>query len=323
MNLILTIVIVILVCSLTKIYAANGEGASRDLLPDISDQMKTASQPPKFFYTPTARVLKSMEVGLFGGSTFGGYEAGGFARRISLGLGGVGEIEMSSAHITNQLTGQGERLPARTFKIHLVPDQFRHYRYMPDIALALKTTSWGTNARKGRALSKTLELSFAAENQGYGLTGLALQSRFTSLHFIVGTTGSLGAIYSGVSLTDVRTRGGGQWIYNKTTDTVDHYEIPEQQKNLIRPFGGITLNANESTQIIGEVSTVPNLEYNVEARRIDISDTWIGIGGLRFFMWEWISLDVGVRYLSTFEGIADTDINLGVNFVVPLQHEGS
>lgn len=323
-SVILQITLIFLVGVLPEIQASDEDESPdfvRRTLDGFTARIGNASSPPKFFYTPTARVLQSMEVSIFGGSTFGGYESDGFARRIALGLGGVGELELSSAQITNQLTGRGERYPARTLKINLIPQQLRRKWFIPDLAVSLKTTSWGTNVHQNQTLPDKLYASFESENTGYALHGLALQSRFTTLYMITGITGPLGEIYGGMSLTDVRTKDGGQWIYSESEKVTQYYELPEKQTNLLEPFGGMIFNANESTQIIGEVSAVPNLKYNVDTKSIDITSTWVGVGGLRFFMWEWVSLDVGVRYLSTFDGIADTDINLGMNMIIPMKSQ--
>jgi hypothetical protein len=41
--------------------------------------------------------------------------------------------------------------------------------------------------------------------------------------------------------------------------------------------------------------------------------------GVRFFIARWLSLDTGVKYLSSAKGIADSEVNVGLNMMVPLK----
>jgi len=45
----------------------------------------------------------------------------------------------------------------------------------------------------------------------------------------------------------------------------------------------------------------------------------LGIAGVRFFLTNWLSWDTGVRYQSNFAGIADAEINIAANLIVPLK----
>jgi len=278
------------------------------------------SHPPKFFASPTAKVLQTLEVSLSAGSSFGERQGTGFLSRIGLGLGGVAEIEFSSTQVANELTGRENRFPARTFKVNLIPDRWQDFPLMPLLAVQLRATSWGAAVERNDALSPGLREKFSDVNQGWQLQSIGLQSRWTTFHFIAGKTGELGGIHGGITLTDVRTKKGHQWYLEDEGPAI--HTIPAQQKNLVAPFGGIMLNANSNTQLLAEVSQVPKLEYDVVKRAIEIRSTWAGVAGVRFFIGDWLSWDTGVRYLSTYDGIADAEINMALNVVLAFNNLG-
>ncbi len=280
---------------------------------------QTASHPSKFFFAPTARVLNSLEISLSGGSSFGVEESGGLLARCGLGLGGVAEIEFSTTQVINQLTGKETRFPARTFKVNLMPARFAERSFIPSIAAQLRTTSWGSVVERDYAVAPAVRDDYAKNYSNMRLDGLSLQTRFTTLHLAAGKEGDLGGIHLGISLTDVRTKGGGQWIFDENTLMYNYHTIPAKQKNLLDPFGGVFINANEATQVMAELGVVPTFRYNVAEMTIDITKAWAGIAGVRFFMAKWISWDVGVRYLSTYAGIADAEISMALNLILPLK----
>ena len=281
--------------------------------------LKTASAPSKAFYTPQAAVLNSMEIAFSGGSSYGPEEGSGFLARFGIGLGGVAEMEFSTEQVVNELTGEETRFPSRLLKVCLVPERYAVLPYLPQIAVQLRTTSWGEVVNRETVLAAEVQTDYAKVNTGSRIDGINLQSRFTTLHVAAGKDTDLGGITFGASLADVRTKEGGQWLWNSEKLYWDYLRIPPMQKNIIATFGSVYLNANPSTKVIIEVSTVPTFQYNVPQKGVEIRKTWIGIAGIRFFMAPWFSLDGAVQYLSSYDGIADAQINLAVNMVLPLK----
>lgn len=296
-------------------------GHSKANFDPILNNLKSASQPTKFFFIPTSKVLRSIELSFSGGSSYGVEESSGLLARFGLGLGGVAEMEFSTQQVANQLTGEETRFPSRTFKVQLVPERFTHNWFMPHVALQLKTTSWGSVVDREQRITMALESSFRDNYTNKSIQSLQLSTRFTTLYMVAGKDFGIGGFHVGASLMDVRTREGGQWIYDTNTHRYDYFRFPELSKNIFQPFGGIYLNANESTQILAELSTLPNYKYNMKEKKIDITHAWIGIAGVRFFMFPWLSWDAGVRYLSSFDGIADAEINVSMNLVLPLKSQ--
>lgn len=285
----------------------------------LGRQLSFASAPTKFFFVPTARVLSSMEVSFSGGSSYGVEESSGLLARFGLGLGGVAEMEFSTQQVANQLTGEETRFPSRMFKVQVVPERFTDLWFVPNIAVQLRTTSWGSVVSRDQGVTAALEERFRSNYSDLALQSLQLSTRFTTLYAVAGKDFSLGGIHLGASLTDVRTREGGQWILDNKSFRYDYYRFPEVQKNILQPFGGLYINANESTRIMAEVSALPNYSYNIQEKTIDITHAWAGIGGVRFFMYPWLSWDAGVRYLSSYDGIADAEISIAMNLVLPVK----
>lgn len=300
--------------------APNRQGSADLSLPDkLITRLNSASRPTSFYSIPTARIPRTMEVVLTGGSSYGEKEGGGTRGSVGLGLGGVAELELSSTQVANQLTGRDSRFPAKTFKVYLIPELLARVPFIPHLAIQLRTADWSRAIDPGDHIWEGLRQSFTDTNKNYSLQSLGLQTRFTTLYAIGGFEGKLGGLYGGMSLTDVRTRGGQQEILNNQTGEMAYQTFPPMQENILEPFGGISINANSTTQLLAEVSAIPSLDYDVKKKSIIIDRAWCGIAGIRFFMFPWLSLDTGVRYLSTFEGIADSDINLAVNAVIPLK----
>jgi len=286
----------------------------------IPKSFQTASQPTKFFVSPTSRVLRSMEISLSGGSSYGVEQnENGLLTRFGLGMGGVAEIEFSTTQVVNQLTGDETRFPSRTLKVQLVPERFARSPFIPRIAVQLRTSSWAAVVDRDTPIAGRLSHDYALNHKESNLEALNLRSRFTTLHMVAGKEWELGGFYFGYSLTDVRTKEGGQWIFDNTDYSYRYYLIPEMKKNILKPFGGILIKANASTRLLAEIYTVPNYRYNIKNKSIDITRAWVGIAGVRFTMMRWLSWDAGVRYLSTYDGIADAEICLNLNLILPLK----
>ena len=86
---------------------------------------------------------------------------------------------------------------------------------------------------------------------------------------------------------------------------------------------GFEVESNLQTKLMFDVKAVSNYRYNVESKEIDVSDAYLAIGGVRFFISRWLSTDVGVWYHSTFKGIADMQIKMGLNLYIPAGELGS
>ena len=281
----------------------------------LSKKLKYASTPTKNFSTPTGRILKSMEIMVSLGSSFGIEENSSMLGKIAIGLGGVAEVELTRSSFMNELTGQQKNLPTSIFKMGLIPERFSEYWFIPNISLQLHSTPWQSSVNEHSRLSESAKATYDAAN----LSRMNMDNRFTTLYGIIGKEFGLLSINGGVTLTDVRVRNGWQWIFDQELGSEVYHKIPEMQKNLIAPFGNISIAANDDTQLMGEVQAIPLIDYNIVSKQVQIKRTWRAIVGVRFFIASWLSLDTGVKYLSSAKGIADSEVNVGLNLMVPFK----
>jgi hypothetical protein len=310
------IALICLICFINEPLAQTPDNEVHNKIKSaLSSRMKYASAPTKNFSTPTGRVLKSMEVMVSLGSSFGIEENSGMLGRLAIGLGGVAEVELTRSSFMNELTGQQGNLPTSIFKMGLVPERFAQYWFIPNISLQLHSTPWQSSVNESSRLSESAKATYDASN----LSRINMDNRFTTLYGIIGKDFDFMSINGGVTLTDVRVRNAWQWIFDQNLGQEIYHPIPEMQKNLIAPFGNISIAANDDTQLMGEVQAIPLIDYNIKNKQVLIKRTWRAIVGVRFFIASWLSLDTGVKYLSSAKGIADSEVNVGLNLMVPFK----
>ena len=295
-----------------SLFADNGE----KLKLSVFDRFKHASVPTKTFSTPTGKVLNSLEIMVIMGSSFGIEESNGFLGKIAVGLGGIAEVEFTRSSFMDNLTGKQKNLPTSVFKMSIIPQRFTRYWFVPFVSLQLHSTPWSSNVDPASKLQSEVKADYMEMN----LSRMNMENRFTTLYGIVGKEIGFISLHGGLTLTDVRVRNGYQWIYHQDLGYDVYETIPDMQKNLIAPFGNVTILANEDTRLMAELQAIPFMDYNIKSQQVEIKKTWRAIVGVRFFVTPWISLDTGVKYLSSAKGIADSEVNAGINFVIPVKN---
>jgi hypothetical protein len=301
--------------ALVQIAWGQHEEMEQKIKKSVLSRIKYASAPTKNFSTPTGRVLKSMEVMVSLGSSFGIEENSGMLGRLAIGLGSVAEVELTRSSFMNELTGQQGNLPTSIFKMGLIPERLAHHWFVPNMALQLHSTPWQSSVNERSRLTESAKASYDASN----LSRISMDNRFTTLYGIIGKDFDFMSINGGVTLTDVRVRNAWQWIFDQNLGHEVYYPIPEMQKNLIAPFGNISIAANDETHLMGELQAIPLIDYDIVSKQVLIKRTWRAIVGVRFFIARWLSLDTGVKYLSSAKGIADSEVNVGLNMMVPFK----
>lgn len=279
--------------------------------------MQSASNPSHLFNIPTASVLRSLEFAFSGGSAFGIESGDALQKKLTVGFGGIAEIEFSSSGISNQLTGKTDQLSTTSFKVNVIPERIRIHWYIPDVAFQLRSSDWESlEGRQGHLRSVYSDTYVANEN----LVAIEnLQNRFSVLYLITGKQWSFFGCHIGISQSDVRTKEGVRMFYHEDTKDIGYAMIPEIQKNIISPFGGFNMKANASTALMAEIQPIPQLEYDFENKSLNIRRTWLFVAGVRFNVSQWLSVDTGVRYQENYVGIADAQIDIGFNVVVPIR----
>jgi hypothetical protein len=280
---------------------------------------KPISNPSRLFNLTTAGVMRSAEICISGGSAFGMESKSALIRNLTIGLGGIAEAEISTTGQTNQLTGELESFAMSSFKINPIPESLQRCRFLPNIVVQLESSSWKNIQNESGSIKSTYTdaSSFSGEN----LLALRVKERFSVLHLIIGKQWSFGGFQAGVCATDVRLKDGTRTYYTMDAYGQYHYnnsDIPEVQKSYWTPLGGIEIKANDKTKIMAEVQSVPVFDFDVGLQKVVISKAWLGVAGIRFFIAEWFTLDAGVKYQSNDKGIADAEIRLGGNCVIPV-----
>jgi hypothetical protein len=277
---------------------------------------------PRLFVIPTADLLGSMDVNFSGGKLFGREEDGGLLGTISLGLGGVAEIELSTQGLIDNLTSGATNVSTSAFKVRLIQENSTGKGFMPGVAIALRTsTDWQGIESENAALDRAS--SFYSEA---GIREVHYSTRFTELTLVGSKHCRSWGLHMGVHLTDVRTKDLRIRYYFDNGWS----EAKEKQKNLIGGCVGVDHWANSKTKIMVEAETFINYEHKIvkiedpngngpEFKQwLEVSQIHMVIGGVRFFFVDWVAVDTGVRYLSNFKGIADAQIRLGINVLLPL-----
>ncbi|MFH1008053.1 MAG: hypothetical protein V1800_11220 [Candidatus Latescibacterota bacterium] len=257
-------------------------------------------EPSRLFTIPKGEVLNAFAVNLCAGRGFG-VEGGGSFWGASAGLGGVGEIEISTTKTVNRLTEEANIFPISAFKVQLCSEKSRR----PSLSIALRVSDWNEWSAM-RSMFSESALDFTVG--GKSLESVDFNSRFTILYGVASKSVGLWRLHGGLTLTDVRTRDG----YASTTDA-QWKSLKDLKKNLVSAFAGIEYQKNAHTKIVADVQSVPEYNLDQDTEELAVSRLWLGVAGIRFFLTSWLAIDGGVSYQSNYSGIGDAEITLGTN----------
>ena len=271
--------------------------------------------PPRLFTVPVTRVLGSLDISLMGGGAFGAATDKSFLGTIGIGLGNIAEVEFSTVGLVTNITRGSTVFPTSAFKLTLIPE---NKWYIPSLSVAIRSSSNWQGVQSERGVLEADGFSANAISADKQIRNIGYHTRFTTMYGV--STLKIGPIslHGGLNLTDVRVKDLTVDFYYTGT----HADSLEKQKNLFGGFLGFDIEANPETKLMFEIKTVSNYQYNVETKEIDVSEALLAIGGVRFFFTSWLSTDVGVWYQSTFMGIADMQIKMGLNVFIPVTSMG-
>ena len=256
-------------------------------------------EPSRLFAIPKGEVLDAFVVNLCAGRGFG-VEGGGSFWGLSAGLGGVGEIEISTTKTVNRLTEETQAFPISAFKVQLLSEKSSQ----PSISVALRACDWNSwFADRSRFTVAASSLTI----DGEPLQTVDFDSRFTILYVAASKTFGPWQFHGGLSLTDVRTREGR--VYTR----MGRKELQDLKENVVSGFAGIEYQKNAHTKLLVDLQSVPEYNLDQHSEELTVSRLWLGIGGIRFFLTPWLAIDGGVAYQSNYSGIGDAEITLGAN----------
>jgi len=255
----------------------------------------------RLFSIPYAAVLNSLDLSLLVGGSFGFSNTDGFLGTLSLGLGGFGDVEVSTVSLLGSVFSRSENFASLGLKIAVLKEN----ETLPGLSVGLKTNNqWNT--------SSNYDIQTAAPDLGiFGLTSTEYDARMTSFYAALSKKmNPVTNIHLGVMVSDLRYRNVRSYFISPT---YSYREPSEQKKNMVLAFGGIDFNLNERTSLMFEAQTIPYFRVDPKKGSIEPSRRIAGVGGLRFIISKWLVLDSGVRYQDNYKGLADAEIKIALN----------
>ncbi|MFQ6674551.1 MAG: hypothetical protein ACE5GH_07190 [Fidelibacterota bacterium] len=250
-----------------------------------------------------------MDMRLMGGGAFGVATDRSFLGKVGIGLGDIAEVEFSTVGMVTNISRGSSVFPTSAFKLLLIPENRWH---IPTLAIAFRSSANWQDVRSDEKVLRAAPGGFKDDEAGM-IRNIDYDTRFTTMYGVTTLRLWFLNLHAGVSLTDVRVKELTVGYYSSES----HFAPEEKQMNLMGGFIGLDIESNPQTKLMFEAQTVSNYRYNVEARQIEVSEAYLATGGVRFFFNRWLSTDVGVWYQSTFRGIADLQIKLGLNLFIP------
>lgn len=255
--------------------------------------------PKRLFVIPIADVLSSLEINFGGSSAFGvrKTETRPLLGHMSLGLGNVAEVEVSTLGVINRLAEGSASIPTAAFKLKFLSEG----KMRPAVAGALVSSLWHAEERN--------EIEF--------------QKRLSTLYFVASKSFGDTSVHAGISINDlrIRTRTVDDAPLSPTQLEIDQTGKDYFNKNIVGPFMGLKVKLNPKTFLMFELEQIAEYifdENNPVVAQGDISTEWMIITGVRFFFFNWLALDAGVMYRSDYHGIGDAQIAAGLNINLPL-----
>ena len=105
--------------------------------PELKSEKKVNPTPGRLFSIQTADVLNSLDLSLYVGGSFGLENSDGFLGSVAFGLGGYGDIEVSTASLLGSIFGKTENFASIALKVKILGET----DYIPGFAITLRTNN--------------------------------------------------------------------------------------------------------------------------------------------------------------------------------------
>jgi len=263
----------------------------------------------RMFIAPTGRMLPSGIVGLsFGGAfaTQGGKEYLGL---FSIGLGGVAELEISTAHLVSNVFSSSKWIGTTALKFTIFNG--KPETVLPKVMIALRSNRWSSIEGSGSDLAGP-----ADEDGNSGIYNIDFKTHLTSLYLSATSefTPKL-SVSGGLVWHDIRTK---DLSYNSS----HQINLPENmKKSIVGAFGGVENLLNPTTYSLLEIGLIPEIRFDDKMEQMMIGQLWYSMVGVRFFFREIAAVDAGIKYRSDYSGLADAEIVVGLNIGVDIAKE--
>lgn len=257
-------------------------------------------QPPRVISSPTGTILPSLVLHLSGGWAFGFSEddhSGDWL--LSFGLGGVGEVMITSSRILHVLEARSSALAG--FRARM-PVGLLSGELAEHLAIALNVAATGENEYDAGA--------FEAADGG-SIQGLAYEHRETTLGLAGTWTHGALRLHAALHGTDLRTTN----IYY-APGFVQSQRIDDQRDTYTTIGCGADYAVDERTRVLAELRTVPRVLFYSADEDLRTETLTEYAAGLRFYPLPLIGLDATLTIDEEAVGLADLEIGFGVHITV-------
>ncbi len=266
----------------------------------------------RIFATPTADVLKSLDLNIILGGAFGFEESSGFLGNVALGLGGIADIEVNTGSLLGALANVNQNIPTITLKGKF----YKGTGNFPAIAIGLRSSNDWDRTKIYESGIRASEPDLYYE----GLRNVDYEARITTafIAFSKNANENL-SLHAGGGISDLRYRNVRLGWASPSMDSHSSFSHGEiQKKQLGYVFGGLIYTINERTQLMFEAQTMPYFNVNVKNKTIVPKQRGLMVAGIRSAVSKVLLFDTGIRYQSNYKGIADTQIRLSLSFFISL-----
>lgn len=261
-------------------------------------EKKFNHNPGRLFSITTADVHNSLDLSLLVGGSFGLESSDGFLGSVAFGLGGYGDIEVSTASLLGSILSKTENFASIALKIKIIGER----ESLPGISVTLRTNNDWYQSSNFDLEEKNPELT------QFGLRYLTYDTRITHLIFSLSKRmNNLSRVHLSFGIGDLRYR-------NLKSYFADSFFIDQSEKMKSTFYGaiGFDFQLNEITYLVAEAQTIPYFKVNPKTGLITPDLRKVFSGGLRVEINRWLLLDSGFRYQDNYRGLADTEVKISL-----------
>ncbi|MCH7721711.1 MAG: hypothetical protein IIA49_10980 [Bacteroidetes bacterium] len=257
----------------------------------------------RIFSVPSSKIMNSLDLSFFLGGSFGFADNTGVLGNIGLGLGGYGDVEISSESLLGSMIDSKESFTNIGMKVKILSEGEK----FPALAIGIKTNNEWNSSRNDSELIRTHQGGLYAS----GLRTANYDSRMTSVYAAIGKTFISGlTLNAGINLSDLRYKNV-YVVFNEGNSSF--VQEDQERETVINFFGGFEYPLNERTILMFELQSYPYLKVNTLDGTLSSSRRIVSVAGLRFFISNWLLVDSGIRYQDNYSGLAEAEIRLGLN----------
>ena len=245
-------------------------------------------EPSNLFSIPAGRVVRSMDLDLYGAGIFLGDKGSKpLGTGAVLGLGDIAEVEVGTMGLIDSFEGESslKSVTSGGLKVYIPM-----WKYWHGLAASFRRSGthkarWGDETYEQRVGNFSIVASLA--------------------NYLTPREGA--APDGGWKGIKVKTHVGFKYVDPRLVSK------DGSSGSFLRPFGGFEVwRKDTKARIMGELDWAANFKSPEK-----VEDVWIATGGVRFFFSKHVAADIGVRYQSNFVGLSESVIHSKLRFSLP------